>query len=114
MKCRTGVDAGSGFVHMVEATAANVHDVTVAAKPLREDDEVVYRGLRKISTDYACSFPVQTCICLPGRAVSYAPPGFLRPLDRIGEGKWEFSTRYGSYTFIFAFNFDCLHICRGL
>ena len=42
MKCHTGVDAGSDFVHTVEATAANVHDVTVAAKLLREDDEVVY------------------------------------------------------------------------
>ena len=42
MKCHTGVDAGSGFVHTVEATAANVHNVTVAEKLLREDDEVVY------------------------------------------------------------------------
>ena len=41
MKCHTGVDAGSGFVHTVEA-AANVHDITVAAKLLREDDGVVY------------------------------------------------------------------------
>ena len=42
MKCHTGVDAGSGFVHTVEATVANVHDITVAAKLLREDDKVVY------------------------------------------------------------------------
>ena len=35
-------DAGSGFVHTVEATAANVHDVTVAARLLREDDKAVY------------------------------------------------------------------------
>ena len=42
MKCHTGVDAGSGFVHTVEATAANVHDISVAAELLREDDEVVY------------------------------------------------------------------------
>lgn len=42
MKCHTGVDAGSGFVHTVEVTAANVHDITVAAKLLREDDKVVY------------------------------------------------------------------------
>ena len=42
MKCHTGVDAGSGFVHTVEATAANVHDVTAAARLLREDDKVVY------------------------------------------------------------------------
>ena len=42
MKCHTGVDAGSGFVHTVEATTANVHDITVAAGLMREDDEVVY------------------------------------------------------------------------
>ncbi len=42
MKCHTGVDARVGFVHTVEATAANVHDVTVAAELLRKDDEVVY------------------------------------------------------------------------
>jgi IS5 family transposase len=39
MKCHTGVDTGSGFVHTVEATAANVHDVTIAARLLREDDK---------------------------------------------------------------------------
>ena len=42
MTCHTGVDAGSGFVHTVEAIAANVHDITVAEKLLWEDDEVVY------------------------------------------------------------------------
>lgn len=42
MKCHTGVDTGSGFVHTMEATPANVHDVTVATKLLREDDKVVY------------------------------------------------------------------------
>ena len=42
MKCHTGVDAGSGFVHTVVVTSANVHDVTVAAELLREDDQVVY------------------------------------------------------------------------
>ncbi len=41
MKCRTGADAGSGFVHTVEATAANVHGVTAAARLLREDDKAV-------------------------------------------------------------------------
>jgi IS5 family transposase len=42
MKCHTGVDAGSGYVHSLETTAANVHDITVAAQLIREDDEVVY------------------------------------------------------------------------
>lgn len=42
MKAHIGVDAGSGLVHTVEATAANVHDVEVAERLIREDDDVVY------------------------------------------------------------------------
>jgi len=42
MKCHVGADAGSGYVHTIEATAANVHDVTQAYKLIRKDDEVVY------------------------------------------------------------------------
>jgi len=42
MKCHIGVDAGSGYVHSLETTAANVHDITVASKLIREDDAVVY------------------------------------------------------------------------
>ena len=42
MKCHIGVDAGSGLVHSIEITSANVHDVTVASKLIRDDDEVVY------------------------------------------------------------------------
>jgi IS5 family transposase len=42
MKCHMGVDAGSGYVHSLETTAANVHDITVGSQLIREDDEVVY------------------------------------------------------------------------
>ena len=42
MKCHIGVDAGSGLVHTITVTAANKHNITEAAKLLREDDEVVY------------------------------------------------------------------------
>ena len=42
MKVHVGVDAGTGTVVSVEATAANVHDIAVAGKLLREDDTVVY------------------------------------------------------------------------
>ena len=41
MKFHIGVDAFSGLVHTMEVTQANVHDVSVAAKLIREDDEVV-------------------------------------------------------------------------
>lgn len=42
MKCHMGVDAGTGYIHSIEATPANVHDITQAAKLIRQDDEVVY------------------------------------------------------------------------
>jgi len=42
MKAHVGVDAGTGYVHSVTATAANAHDITEASKLIRDDDEVVY------------------------------------------------------------------------
>ena len=42
MKCHIGVDAFSGLVHTIEVTSANVHDICVTSKLIREDDEVVY------------------------------------------------------------------------
>ena len=42
MKAHIGVDAGTGYVHTLTVTAANVHDITEASKLLRDDDEVVY------------------------------------------------------------------------
>ncbi len=36
------MDCGSGYVHTITGTAANVHDVAEAPKLLRPDDEVVY------------------------------------------------------------------------
>ena len=42
MKAHVGVDAGSGYVTGVTATAANIPDIAEAAKLIRPDDEVVY------------------------------------------------------------------------
>lgn len=41
-KAHIGVDKDSRLVHTVEATAANVHDVTQVPKLLTEEEEVVY------------------------------------------------------------------------
>lgn len=41
-KAHIGVDKDSGLVHTVEATAANVHDVTQVSKLLTGEEEVVY------------------------------------------------------------------------
>jgi len=42
MKAHIGVDAGTGYVHSLTGTAANVHDITEASKLLRNDDDVMY------------------------------------------------------------------------
>ena len=42
MKIHSGVDAGSGYVHTITGTAANVHDVNETEKLIRDDDNVVY------------------------------------------------------------------------
>ena len=41
-KFHVGVDAGTGLVHTLETTAANVNDAAVAYKLFRKDDEVAY------------------------------------------------------------------------
>ena len=42
MKVHAGVDAGSGYVHTITGTAANVSDVVETSNLLREDDNVCY------------------------------------------------------------------------
>lgn len=42
MKVHAGVDAGSGYVHTITGTAANVHDIVEAPKLIRDDDAVMY------------------------------------------------------------------------
>jgi IS5 family transposase len=42
MKAHIGVDAGTGYVHSMSCTAANVHDLDEAVNLVRRDDEVAY------------------------------------------------------------------------
>ena len=42
MKVHAGVDAGTGFVHTITGTAANVHDSQQISELIRPDDEVIY------------------------------------------------------------------------
>ena len=42
MKAHIGVDAGTGYVHSVAVTAANVSDIEKTPDLVRDDDEVVY------------------------------------------------------------------------
>ena len=42
MRLHSGADAGTGYVHTITATAANVHDIAKAHELVREDDHTVY------------------------------------------------------------------------
>ena len=42
MKVHAGVDAGSGYVHTITSTSANVHDIVETSKLIREDDAAIY------------------------------------------------------------------------
>jgi IS5 family transposase len=42
MKSHIGVDAGRGYAHSLETTAANVRGITITSRLIREDDAVVY------------------------------------------------------------------------
>ena len=42
MRCYIGVDAASGLVHSVESTAANVHELNIAAGRLHGDERLIY------------------------------------------------------------------------
>lgn len=42
MKAHIGVDAGSGYVHTLLFTAANVHDAVMASQLIRKDDHTLY------------------------------------------------------------------------
>ena len=75
MKCHVGADAGTGYVHTIEVTPSNVHDVTVASELIREDDEVVYGdsgylGIQKrpeVANDEHLSFIDYRINLRPGR-----------------------------------------------
>lgn len=42
MKVHAGVDAGTGYIHTITGTAANVHDIEETHNLIRQDDDVVY------------------------------------------------------------------------
>jgi IS5 family transposase len=89
MKAHAGVDAGTGYVHSVTATAANAHDITEAHKLIRGGDEVVYgdagyTGLEnrgEIKSDPQKSRIEYRTNKRPGKARKM-PEGFARDFER--------------------------------
>jgi IS5 family transposase len=80
MKVHAGVDAGSGYVHTITGTAANVHDIDETANLLREDDKVCYgdsgySGVEKRpeikNNEHFCKIDFAQ---MSGRPVSRCPP----------------------------------------
>ena len=62
MLAHTGVDAGTGYVHSVSVTGANVHDLDQITNPVRHDDQVVcatpaIRASKSVPTSSPTSIP---------------------------------------------------------
>lgn len=89
MKAHVGADAGSGLVHTVVATAANVHDVTQAHALIREDDafcyaDAGYAGARKrpeVASDRHLSSIDWRVGARPGKVRSMDPDGVERGIE---------------------------------
>ena len=47
MKVHSGVDCGSGYIHTITGTSANIHDLEEAPKLLREDDIRSWRNIMR-------------------------------------------------------------------
>jgi len=69
MKMHTGTDAGSGLVHTIQGTAANVHDSTVLPQLLHGHEEALYgdsayhsKALQALALVVGLSF----CVCQRG------------------------------------------------
>ncbi len=86
MKAHIGVDAGTGYVHSVTVTAANVHDLDEAPNLVRDDDEVVYadagyQGVDKRPEITERRAPVE------GRVAGRGPQGRAEDDDRTTTGR---------------------------
>jgi IS5 family transposase len=51
MKCHSGVDAATGYVHTITATAANVADIDETANLIRKDDHTVWADAGYVGID---------------------------------------------------------------
>ena len=88
MKAHVGVDAGSGYVTSVTATAANEHDITQAAALIREDDNVVYGDSGYLGIEKRVEVLADEHLS----AIDYRinrRPGKLRNLSDHGGQDWE-------------------------
>jgi IS5 family transposase len=92
MKAHVGVDAGTGYIHTVTATAANVHDITEAYKLLREDDKFMsgdsgYLGIEKreeIVSDKKKS-KIEYRISQRPSKINKIPEGYARAFEKSQE-----------------------------
>jgi IS5 family transposase len=88
MKAHIGVDAGTGYVVNVEATPANVHDVTIASKLIREDDDVVYGDSGYLGLDKREEIVSNEHLSNISYEINRRP-GALRKKDDNGGQDWE-------------------------
>jgi IS5 family transposase len=82
MKTHAGVDAGSGYVHTIEATGANVHDIEVVEKLVRKDDEVLYGDSAYISAEKRIGRPIESKINRKRGKIRKMPEGYAKQFEQ--------------------------------
>jgi IS5 family transposase len=105
MKAHVGVDMGSGLVHTLETTAANVHDIDVGHLLIRGDDEVVngdagYLGIEKrdeVKNDEHLSKVTYRINSRPGKSRKQEKAlykDYMRHLEYITTPNWDKQIEY--------------------
>lgn len=88
MKVHAGVDAGSGYIHTITGTAANVHDIEETAKLLRDDDEVCYGDAGYIGIEKREEIADNECYSNVEFRINLRPSRIKMPKDYKGI-RWE-------------------------
>lgn len=127
MKAHTGTDAGSGVVHTVVATAANVHDSTVLGELLHGGEDAVFADSAyqsKESAQMATAAGIEWKVCARaarGRALTQQQKQRNRAISRVrafGEHPYRIVKQLWGHAKVryrgIAKNLAQLHMCFGL
>jgi len=88
MKAHVGVDAGTGYVTAVTATAANEHDITQASALIRADDTVVYGDSGYLGIEKRSEILANETLSSIDYRINHRP-GKLRSKNDHGGQDWE-------------------------
>jgi IS5 family transposase len=82
MKLHAGVDAGSGYAHSIEVTAANIHDIECVDKLVRDDDEVLYGDAAYVGAQERLEKNIECKINRKRGKIRKMPEGYAKEFEQ--------------------------------